>query len=58
MHNLDVLSKLPGNLLTFESIDTGNPQLLDCPSEKTLTLKPRCKIMLLFNINKYLKNDY
>ena len=58
MHNLDVLSKLPGNLLTFESIDTGNSQLLDCPSEKTLTLKPRCKIMLLFNINKSLKNGY
>ena len=44
MHNLDVLSKLPGNLLTFESIDTGNSQLLDCPSEKALTLKPRCII--------------
>ena len=58
MHNLDVLSKLPGNLLTFESIDTGNSQSLDCPSEKTLTLKPRCKIMLLFNVNKYLKNGY
>ena len=58
MHNLDVLSKLPGNLLTFKSVDTGNSQLLDSPSEKTLTLKPRCKIMLLFNISKYLKNGY
>ena len=50
MHNLDVLSKLPGNLL--------NSPLLDSPSEKTLTLKPRCKIMLLFNIGNYLKNGY
>ena len=55
---LGCFAKLPGNLLTFESIDTGNSQLLDCPSEKALTLKPRCKIMLLFNINKYLKNGY
>ena len=58
MHNLDVLSKLPGTLLTFESTDTGHSHLLDCPSEKILTLKPMCKIMLLFNVNKHLKNGY
>ena len=58
MHNLDVLSTLSGTLLTFESRDSGHSQLLDCPSQKTLTLKPGCKIMLLYNINKYLKNGY
>ena len=58
MHNLDVLSTFPGTLLTFESRDSDHSQLLDCPSQKTLTLKPGCKIMLLYNINKYLKNGY
>ena len=58
MHNFDVQSKLPNNLLTFKSIDPGNSQLLDFPSEKALTLKRRCKIMLLFSLNKYLKNGY
>ena len=58
MHNLDVLMHLPGSLLTFESIDSGHSQLLECPSEKTLKLKPMCKILVIYNINKDLKNGY
>lgn len=56
IHNQDVLSCLPGPLLTFESRDSGPTQLLENSIDKVLSLKAGCKIMLLFNINKHLKN--
>ncbi|XP_028415618.1 ATP-dependent DNA helicase PIF1-like [Dendronephthya gigantea] len=56
VHNVDVLVSLPGELLVFESIDTGSPQYLESTVPKFLTLKPECNVMLLFNINDHLKN--
>ena len=56
VHNAEVLASLDGSQLTFESLDTGNAQLLDKTIDHVLTLKLRCRVMLQFNINAQLKN--
>ena len=56
MHNQEVLSRLPGPLLAFSRRDSGHTHLLENAVDKLLCLKASCKVMLLFNINKHLRN--
>lgn len=56
IHNSYVLTNLPGQALKFESIDTGRKTLLNDTVAEVLILKPGCKVILLFNINRNLKN--
>lgn len=56
VHNNDVLSKLPGELVTLESIDSGSANHLESIVSRVLTLKPGCDVMLLYNINNQLRN--
>ena len=56
VHNVNILASLPGTTLTFESIDTGHAKSLDKKVSAFLHLKPGCRVMLLYNINQYLRN--
>ena len=56
VHNSYMLTNLPGQVLKFESTDTGRKILLKDTVAEVLMLKPGCKVMLLFNINDDLKN--
>ena len=56
IHNMNVLSSLPGKLIIFESVDTSSAQLLEVTENQVLTLKPNCNVMLLYNINSQLRN--
>ena len=58
IHNLDVLAKLPGEITIFESKDTGNARYLEKSISQILSVKPGCKVILLYNINDHLKNGY
>ena len=55
-HNGTVLASLPGGLIYFQSVDTGNLSGLEKNIPKIVAVKPGCKIMLLYNINDNLKN--
>ena len=55
VHNMEVLSSLPGPLITLKSIDTGFVHNMDSVINSVVTLKVGCKIMLKFNINKDLR---
>ena len=57
-HNGTVLANLPGDLIQLKSIDTGNTSGLEKSISAVLCLKPRCKVILLYNINDNLKNGY
>ena len=56
VHNSHMLSCLSGEMLKYESIDTGRTGLLKNNVSKVLMLKRGCKVMLLFNISKSLTN--
>ena len=56
VHNSHMLSCLSGEMLKYESIDTGRTGLLKNTVSKILMLKRGCKVMLLFNISKSLTN--
>lgn len=58
IHNGNVLQTLPGLLETIESIDHGSTHHLEKTAPRTLSLKPGCQIMLIYNINDQLKNGY
>ena len=47
---------LAGEMLKYESIDTGRTSLLKSTAPSLLMLKRSCKVMLLFNITKALTN--
>ena len=53
-----MLATLPGLLDTVESIDHGNTHCLEKTVPQTVSLKPGCNIMLIYNINDQLKNGY
>ena len=55
IHNVDVLSTLPGNFVMLESTDTGCAQYLERSITRVLTLKKGCNIMFLNNINNNLQ---
>ena len=57
-HNSTVLANLPGDLIQLKSIDTGNTSGLEKSISGVLSLKPRCKVILMYNINDNLKNGY
>ena len=57
-HNGAVLANLPGDLIQLKSIDTGNTSGLEKSISGVLSLKPKCKVILLYNINDNLKNGY
>ena len=57
-HNGTVLASLPGGLIYFQSVDTGNSSGLEKNIPRIVAVKPGCKIMLLYNINNNLKNGY
>jgi ATP-dependent DNA helicase PIF1 len=48
-HNGTVLASLPGELIQYQSIDTGHTTSLEKSIPRVLAVKPRCKIMLLYN---------
>ena len=52
LHNLDVLNRMPGQLLTLNCKDTMNTEGIRSPAPKVLLLKPGCKIMLVWNLNR------
>ena len=56
VHNSSMLSCLSGEMLKYESIDTGRTSLLKCTAPRLLMLKRGCKVMLIFNITKALTN--
>ena len=58
IHNLDALAKLPGELTILESKDTGNARYLEKTISHVVTVKPGCRVVLLYNINDHLKNGY
>ena len=58
IHNGNVLQTLPVLLETVKSIDHGNTYHLKKAVPKTLSLKPGCRVMLIYNINNQLKNGY
>ncbi|XP_028404093.1 ATP-dependent DNA helicase PIF1-like [Dendronephthya gigantea] len=58
IHNLGALAEIPGELTIFESKDTGNARSLEKTVSQSLTVKPGCKVMFLYNINDDLKNGY
>ena len=58
VHNAEVLASLDGLQMMFESLNMGNAKLLDKTIDAVISLKPGCRVMLLFNINAQLKNGY
>ena len=58
IHNIDVLSSLPGDLIVLESADTGSGKYLEFSVSSVLTLKAGCNVMLLYNIGNELRNGY
>ena len=56
VHNLNVLAELPGDIMLFESRDTGQAQCLENTVHKIINLKKGCKVMLTYNLNAQLKN--
>ena len=58
VHNAEILASLDGLQMTYKSIDTGNAKLLDKTINPILSLKPGCRVILLYNINGRLKNGY
>lgn len=58
LHNFDVLSSLPGELVVIESKDTGMADNLETYVNKFLTLKVNCRVMLLYSINDELNNGF
>lgn len=56
LHNLKDLRSMPGHVLSFDAIDEGDTIGIQCPAEKTVSLKPGCKIMLLWNKSERLRN--
>ena len=55
-HNSDVMRGMPGEFLRFEATDEGDTIGMQCPAEKTILLKPGCKVMLLWNVSEDLRN--
>ena len=55
-HNSDVMRSMPGEFLRFEATDEGDTVGMQCPAEKTILLKPGCKVMLLWNVSDDLRN--
>ena len=48
--------QLPGQVIKFNSIDSGCKELLKDTVDEVLLLKPGCRVMLLYNVNNHLKN--
>ena len=56
LHNQEALFQLPGDLLSFECIDNGNVSGISCPANTKLLLKPRVKVMVVWNVSEQVKN--
>ena len=56
MHNQRYLRSMPGEVLRFEATDEGDTSGIQCPAEKTIFVKPGCKIMMLWNKSERLRN--
>jgi ATP-dependent DNA helicase PIF1 len=56
VHNIDVLSSLPGDLIVLQSSDTGSAKYLERSVSSVIPLKPGCNVMLLYNISNKLRN--
>lgn len=56
LYNLDVLFKLPGQLLSFQCSDEGNVSGISCPADEKLLLKPNPKVMIVWNVSDDIKN--
>ena len=56
IHNMNVLTSLPGEMFSFEAIDEGDTGNIKCPAPKCLKLKVSSKIMMLWNKSSKLRN--
>lgn len=54
--NLRKLEQLPGPEIRIESTDNGDTTNINCPAESLLVLKEGCKVMLVWNKSKRLRN--
>jgi hypothetical protein len=50
-HNAEILSSLNGSQVNFKCINTGNAKLLNKTIDAVVSLKPGCRVMLLFIVN-------
>jgi len=56
LHNLNVISSMPGALHSYQCQDQGNVSGISCPAPVKLLLKPGAKVMLLWNLSQDLRN--
>ena len=50
-HNSDVMHSMPGKFLRFEATFEGDTIGMQCQANKTILLKPGCKVMLLWKVS-------
>ena len=56
VHNFNSLMSLPGELLKFEATSSGRCESVENSIPKLIHLKEGCKVMLLYNLNRNLRN--
>lgn len=56
MHNSEVLFRMPGQLFSYECIDEGNVQGINCPADSKVLMKPNAKVMIVWNLSDNIKN--
>ena len=55
-HHSCIMRSMPGEYLRFEATDEGDTFGMQWQAEKTIPLKPGCKVMLLWNVSDDLRN--
>ena len=55
-HHSCIMCSMPGEFLRFEATDEGDTFRMQWQAEKTILLKPGCKVMLLWNVSDDLRN--
>ncbi|KAL9967257.1 hypothetical protein ACROYT_G025442 [Oculina patagonica] len=56
LHNQEALFNMPGELISFNSIDKGDVASISCPAAQKLLLKPGVKVMVVWNVSDKVKN--
>jgi len=56
LKNQEALFQMPGELLTFDSLDEGNVAGINSPADAKLLLKAGAKIMVVRNLSDVVKN--
>ena len=50
-HNSDIMHSMPGEFLRFEATAEGDTIGMQCQANKTILLKPGCKVMSLWKVS-------